>query len=128
MLDLGYVRGFWLPEQAGFRWTKSESQVRLAAPESGPVRLVLNLNSGRPAEALPPQVAILIDGSEVGHLVTEVGWRSYSFDIPAALIAGKRQLTVTLRSDTFRPRAFDRASPDDRALGVMVRSVEIQAP
>jgi hypothetical protein len=128
MLDLGYVRGFWLPEQAGFRWTKSESQVRLAAPQAGAARLDLNLSSGRPAGAPPPQVRVLVDGSEVGQLVAQPGWRSYKFEVPAALIAGKRQLTVTLRSDTFRPRAFDRASPDDRALGVMVRSVEIQAP
>jgi hypothetical protein len=71
---------------------------------------------------------VLVDGSEVGQLVAESGWRAYNFDVPAALIAGKRQLTVTIRSDTFRPRAFDRASPDDRALGVMLRSAEIQAP
>jgi hypothetical protein len=60
--------------------------------------------------------------------MVEPGWHSYSFDIPAELVPETGRLAVTILCDTFRPRDFDRASPDNRALGVMVRRAEIHTP
>ena len=51
-----------------------------------------------------------------------------SFAIPPELISADRRVLVTLRSDTFRPRDLDRASPDGRALGVMVERAKVSAP
>jgi hypothetical protein len=97
----------------------------LGAPPGGNVRLDLKLNSDRPAGAPAPRVRIYISGREIGQLVAEPGWRSYSFAIPAELIPATRRLVLALRSPTFRPRDYDRISPDNRALGVLVGRVEI---
>ncbi|MFN8569028.1 MAG: hypothetical protein U0Z44_16270 [Kouleothrix sp.] len=69
-----------------------------------------------------------MNGQAPGQFAPDDAWRSYSADVPAALIGPERQLLIELRSDTFRPRDYDRASPDDRALGVLVRSIALVAP
>ncbi|MBK9715316.1 MAG: glycosyltransferase family 39 protein [Kouleothrix sp.] len=127
-LDLGYVRGFYLAETAGFRWSTAESSVLLAAPAGVGARLELRLNGGRPAGAAAPQVAVLVGGREVGRAAPASEWRAYGFAIPPELISADRRVLVTLRSDTFRPRDLDRASPDGRAPGVMVGRAEVSAP
>jgi hypothetical protein len=70
-------------------------------------------------------VSIRAGGRELGQLVAEPGWHNYSFAIPAELIPETRRLIITIRSDTFRPRHFDRTSPDNRALGVLVGRAEV---
>jgi tetratricopeptide (TPR) repeat protein len=120
-LDLGFVRGFWLPEDAGFRWSSAQSEVLLAAPD-GATRIELRLAAGRPAGAPPAEVAVLAGGRSIGTIQLEPGWQTYSLPLPAP----PSLLVVTLSSSTFRPRDYDRASPDDRALGVMVHRVSIK--
>ncbi|HJZ45621.1 MAG TPA: hypothetical protein VKE41_00585, partial [Roseiflexaceae bacterium] len=126
-LDLGYVRGFWPAEPGGSRWSTSQAEIVLGAPQAQSLRLELELSGGRPDGATPPHVGISVGGREIGQLLAEAGWHRYGFAIPPDLVPQARRLTVTLSSDTFRPRDFDRASPDNRALGVMVRRVEIKA-
>ncbi|HEU5103872.1 MAG TPA: tetratricopeptide repeat protein, partial [Roseiflexaceae bacterium] len=128
-LDLGYVRGFWpAVPPGGARWSQGEAEVMLGLPEGADVRLELRLNSGRPAGAPAPRVQIVVGGREIGQLVAEAGRHRYDFAIPAELIPDTRRLVVGIRSPTFRPRDFDRASPDNRALGVMVERVEVKVP
>jgi len=124
-LDLGYLRGFWPPETGDSRWSKAEAEIGLGVPQNGSARLDLMLNGDRPAAAPTARVSIRIGERELGQLVAASGWHSYSFVIPAELIPATRRLIITLRSDTFRPRDFDRSSPDNRALGVLVGRVEI---
>jgi len=126
-LDLGYVRGFWPAEPGGSRWSQSEAEIALGAPSGGGAWLELSLNSRRPVGARAPRVHISVGDREIGQLVAEPGWHSYGFAVPAELIPDTRRLVVAVRSDTFRPRTFDRASPDDRALGVIVGRVELQS-
>jgi tetratricopeptide (TPR) repeat protein len=120
-LDLGFVRGFWLPEDAGFRWSSAQSEVLLAAPD-GATRIELHLAAGRPTGAPPAEVAVLAGGRSIGTIQLEPGWQTYSLPLPAP----PSLLVVTLSSSTFRPHDYDRASPDDRALGVMVHWVSIK--
>jgi Dolichyl-phosphate-mannose-protein mannosyltransferase len=123
-LDLGFVRGFWLPEQGGFRWSGAQSEVLLTAPD-GATRIELRLAAGRPAGDLPTDVVILAGGRMIGQIQPAPGWQTYSLPLAAA----PGPLVLTLRSGTFRPRDYDPASPDDRALGVMVSRVAIiQSP
>ena len=63
-----------------------------------------------------------MNGQDVGQLTPTNGWQRYTLALPS--ITGP--LTITLRSTTFRPRDYDRASPDNRALGVRVRLVAVQ--
>jgi tetratricopeptide (TPR) repeat protein len=124
-LDLGYMRGFWPATLAGERWSKAEAEIVLSVPPAASTRLELKLNGDRPAAARPANVSIYLGDRQLGQLVAAPGWHSYSFAIPAELIPTTRRLIITLRSDTFRPRSFDRASPDNRPLGVLVGRVEI---
>jgi dolichyl-phosphate-mannose-protein mannosyltransferase/tetratricopeptide repeat protein len=125
-LDLGYLRGFWPAVTGGSRWSKDEAEIVLGVPQDRSARLELQLNGDRPTGAPPLRVSIRVGGRELGQLVAEPGWHSYSFGIPADLISETRRLIITIRSDTFRPRNFDRASPDNRLLGVLVGRVEIK--
>ncbi|HEU4329208.1 MAG TPA: glycosyltransferase family 39 protein [Roseiflexaceae bacterium] len=118
-LDLGCVRGFHLPEE-GFRWSAAESELLLTAPP-GATTLELRLAAGRPAGAPPAQIALLANGRPLGVLTVADGWQTYRLPLEGA--AGP--LVVSLRSDTFRPRDYDRASPDSRVLGVMVARAEV---
>jgi hypothetical protein len=124
-LDLGYLRGFWPAAPGGSRWSKDEAEIMLSVPQNGSARFELKLNGDRPAGASPLRVRIRVGGRELGQLVAEPGWHSYSFGIPAELIPETRRLIITMRSDTFRPRDFDRSSPDNRALGVLVGRAEV---
>jgi 4-amino-4-deoxy-L-arabinose transferase-like glycosyltransferase len=120
-LDLGFVRGFYLAE-SGMRWSSGEAAVRLSIPP-GAHALQLELASGRPAGMPPPVVSVEVAGRTLERVAVAPGWASYRIDLPGS--SQQDELTVTLRSDTFRPRDLDRASPDGRALGVMVRRIEV---
>ena len=119
-LDLGFVRGVHAPAEgeAGFRWTTGAARLRITAPP-GATTLRLRLASGRPDGAAVP-VEVLIGGRPAGSFSVGAGWQT--LDVPLAQAGGP--LEIELRSPTFRPRAFDRASPDGRTLGVMLDSAE----
>jgi hypothetical protein len=119
-LDLGFVRGFWLPEEGAFRWSGASSEIALAAP-GGSARVELRLASARRAGAPPATLVVSADGRELGRIQPEAGWRTYT--LPLDRPPGP--FVLTLRCATFRPRDYDRASPDDRALGVMVGRVAV---
>jgi hypothetical protein len=125
-LDLGFIKGFHLSEANGWRWSQSVSQVRLATDQA-PTMLQLRLASGRPADAPPSLLEVLVDGESLGRFQILPNWRDYS--VPLALsaeeVGADGAVMVELRSDTFTPREFDRASPDGRALGVMVDRIQI---
>ena len=121
-LDLGYLRGFHAAESGAYRWTRAAAELRLTAPPGTMALLELRLAGGRPAGAPQPQVTVLVDGQVVETLAPAAGWQTYRIELPAAATADGLVL-VALRSDTFRPRALDRANPDNRELGVMVDSI-----
>jgi hypothetical protein len=117
-LDLGFVRGFWQPEQEGFRWSSAESEILLLVPP-GATQLELRLAAGRPTGAPPTTLVVSAGGRDLGRIQLQSGWGSYS--LPLSHPTGP--LILTLHSDTFRPRDYDRTSPDDRSLGVMVSRI-----
>jgi hypothetical protein len=122
-LDLGFVQGFSPPEQGAFRWSGAVSEVALAAP-SGAAWVELRLAAQRPAGAPPATLVVEAGGRELGRIQPEAGWRTYT--LPLDRPPGP--LVLTLRGTTFRPRDYDPASPDDRALGVMVGRVAVVRP
>ncbi|MEM8535112.1 MAG: glycosyltransferase family 39 protein [Chloroflexota bacterium] len=118
-LDLGYINGFRLPED-GFRWTTDIAEIDLNAP-SGTTTLNMELASGRPANAPAPTVVVLANGQVLGSIELTGAWETHSFPLD---ISGP--VTVTIQSDTFRPRSYDPTSPDGRAIGVMVDAVALE--
>lgn len=127
-LDLGQVRGFHTAEQGGWRWTTDRAQIRLATSAAQPV-LHLVLASGRPPDAPPPPVEVWTGEQFVGRFAVASGWRTYALLLPrpaGGASEGQPAVVIELRSDTFTPRDYDRASDDGRTLGVMVDRVELR--
>jgi 4-amino-4-deoxy-L-arabinose transferase-like glycosyltransferase len=122
-LDLGLVRGFHAAEPQGYRWTREMAEVRLVRPNQADV-LDVRMASGRPHGVPAPRVSISANGVPLATVEPGVEWESYQFALPPGL-AAEEQLIVTVRSDTFRPRQYHRASPDDRALGVMIDAIAL---
>ena len=126
-LELGYIRGWHLPEHTGegvsFRWSDEQATFCLARSAACPVRLHLRLAAGRPEGLPPPQVEVWLDGRILGRLTVEDGWRGYNVEVPAA--SPDAVLCFELRSSTFRPHDYDPHLDDNRALGVMVERLEL---
>lgn len=118
-LDLGFVRGFFAAED-DFRWSSALSEVTLSAPQAN--TLIIELAAPRPAGLPSPHIAVFVDGHQIGQLQADATWQTYQ--IPAQLQPGR--MIVTIRSDVFRPRDHDRASPDNRTLGVMIKRIEVR--
>jgi tetratricopeptide (TPR) repeat protein len=117
-LDLGFLHGFQLrrPDlgDEGFRWTRGEAALRLTAPAAAR-EVVLRLASGRP-DGSAAQVELVVNGAPAGSFSVGAAWQEIAVPVPA----GGGAVVVELRAPTFRPRAFDPASPDGRELGVRV--------
>ncbi|GAC1638947.1 MAG: hypothetical protein NVS4B8_05350 [Herpetosiphon sp.] len=130
--DLGWVEGFYAPEQSDrpFRWSTGRARVRLAAPTAG-ARLVLQLASERPGHERSVRVTVRI--REVGNGERVIGESSIMVGSawqPVVLdpMAGAGPVVVELDAPTFRPRERDRRDDDNRALGVRVGDVGWQTP
>ncbi|NNJ11807.1 phospholipid carrier-dependent glycosyltransferase [Chloroflexales bacterium ZM16-3] len=123
-LDLGFIRGFHsvAPGEVGFRWTRGEAQLRLMAP-AGATELRIRAASGRP-DGSPCALRVTVDGRDLGSLQISADGGGYVALLPARFPTA-RIVVVGLRSDTFMPRDFDRASADGRRLGVRVVGVEV---
>ena len=124
-LDLGNIRG-WHPAQDGFRWTTAHAQIWLMRPQNGGT-LRIRLAHGRPAGAIADDhlpVRVSIDDRPIAELNVGPQWQVYEVPLPADTLSNAPLLAVTLDTPTFRPRTFDRANDDARALGVMVDWIE----
>ncbi len=130
-MNLG-ARMVWGVEESGFhgqewhggiprRWTTGEA------------RLVVPVDGRRPAKALRVDLAstgpkgsdlqILIDGKQLFQGNIPAGNWSRTIDL-SALPVGK-EVTVELRSSTFRPKDTIQGSLDSRKLGVLVQSIRL---
>jgi hypothetical protein len=115
-LDLGVIEGFYLAQDGtAARWTRSRATVHHLALDAF---IHLRLSSPRPAMADPAKVRVLLDGTPIGTIQVGGDWQTYTFEVPERLRA--REARLMLETSTFRPRAYDRANPDNRALGVLV--------
>lgn len=120
-LDIGYLRGFMVPEQAAdgatFRWTGPRAEVRLQAPPGGAGSLTLRLKSYRPAaQALPP-LQVSVNGVVIGAVQPGSDWETFTlpFAAPAA-----ESLEIVLTSRTFVP-----GYADQRVLGCMIDTIAV---
>ncbi len=115
-LDLGTLTGFY-PATHGTRWTSATAEVHKLAPGSA---ISLHARSPRPPNAAPALVRVLANGVSVGTLKVGAEWQTFTVPLPEHLQAPAKPLTVRLESATFRQRDFDRASDDNRRLGIEI--------
>ena len=115
-LDLGAIQGFYAAEPGGYRWMGEAAQIRLLRPP-GATKITLRMAASRGGAVVRVSTGDTAAEARVGG-----EWQTFTFPLPDAP-AGADQpdtIVITLRCATFRPRDVDRASPDDRELGVMV--------
>lgn len=120
-LDLGYVRGFHPPE-SGFRWTTNNAEMLLAARSDG--ILTLRIGGDRLPGAPSPEIAIRIDGIDTIRMTAPDGWHTVQLPLPPG-VTDDEQILVSIQSTTYRPRSIDRASPDNRPLGVAIDEARV---
>jgi hypothetical protein len=118
-LDFGFVSGVYAAEHQGdrtVRWTSGRAEVRLAGTTRG-AAVRLTLSAPRPDG---PAVPIMICANgQCTRVMLDAAWRTIVVAAPPG-----EETRVTIRAVTFQPRAFDMASPDERALGVLIDGVE----
>lgn len=149
-LDLGMVQGFYPAEgeddasARGWRWSMGTARVRLALPagsgtcteqEQTEARhtLHLRLASGRPPGVSSPLLHMVVGNDRIGQFQIRPDWHTYMLPLPpCCLNTGEYQTTeeregcvLTLQSETFRPRSYDRFSDDGRVLGIMVDHIVV---
>jgi len=120
-LDLGYIRGFH-PAEHGIRWTMSRADILLAVQPDATIEL--RLGGDRLPGAPPPVVRFEVDGRAAGQMRLQPGWQTVSLTLPPEA-TGDGRIIVTIYSTTYRPRSVDRASADNRELGVAVDEVRM---
>ncbi|MEI7645238.1 MAG: glycosyltransferase family 39 protein [Chloroflexales bacterium] len=125
-LDLGFIRGFHSlrADEAGFRWTAGDAELRLTVPP-GAMTLRLRAASGRP-DGSPVELRVTLDGRDAGTLLISADGGANDLALPVRHPSA-RAIVVGLRSTTFTPRNYERASADGRRLGVKLYAVEIAA-
>lgn len=126
-LDLGEIEGFQ-PAEDGYRWSKQQSVVWLGGLERGS-RLRLRLASGRPAGAAAVLVHLRLGGRPLAELAVGPDWQTFDVPLPPQPALGGRArgaIALVIDAPTFRPRDLDRASDDNRRLGIKVDWVEYQ--
>lgn len=120
-LDIGYLRGFMVAEQApdgtSYRWTGPRAEVRLQAPPGGAGGLALRLKSYRPAaQALPP-LEVSVNGVVIGAVQPSSDWETHTLPFAAS---SAEPLDIVLSSRTFVP-----GYADQRTLGCMIDTIAV---
>lgn len=125
-LDLGAITGFYAPPEEQSRWTTARATIGPLTPGA----LVELRLARRHAVAGPPAtVRIALNGVPVETLTVGPEWQVARVAVPEQL--RDQPLLLTLETTPFRPRDYDRASPDNRALGVRVdwvATVAVEGP
>ncbi len=127
-LDLGDIEGFY-PAADGYRWTTGKATIWLRQPRARGV-LRLRLAAGHPG-GKPVPVQIHLGSVDLGSFVVRSGWQTLEVPVPAQDRETARTavaapvVALTIEVPTFRPRDFDRASPDNRDLGLEIDWVEL---
>jgi Glycosyltransferase family 87 len=119
--DDAFVDGFQDRQRAGgrfFRWSSGESVAHFVGVEWNTDQdLTLRLASGRrPPEAGAPMVLVFVNGDSVGTVTPTVRPADYRFPVRRASLSSLGDVSVTLRTTTFRSRS-------DRQVGVVVEQV-----
>jgi hypothetical protein len=137
-LDIGsrddlHVLRFHAKEQSegrAIRWTQDASEVALSGMTGSERELTMIMSDGgRPANAPPARVRLLLNGVPLGESDVRAGFHPYVFAIPAALAetaAGREEpATLRIESTVWSPRTA-LGAPDTRELGVMVDQVTVR--
>lgn len=110
-----------------YRWTRDVSYVSLLNVTPDTRSITLWMADGRRPQALPRAVVEVSLGDQaLGSVTVGPDAQAYTLDVPpplaAALAASEDPARLTLRTNTWQPRAA-LGAPDDRELGVMVYSI-----
>lgn len=138
VLDLGdrddlHVLRFHAKESAderSIRWTQNASEIAVTGMDETARTVTLTMSSGgRPPTAAPATVEVIFNGTSLGMVTVEPGFREYVFALPEALAVAAAQAdapaALRLISTVWSPKALLGVN-DGRELGVMLDRVTVQ--
>ncbi len=138
ILDLGdrddlHVLRFHAKESAderSIRWTQNASEIAVTGMDETARTVTLTMSSGgRPPTAAPATVEVIFNGTSLGMVTVEPGFREYVFVLPEALAVAAAQAdapaALRLISTVWSPKALLGVN-DGRELGVMLDRVAVR--
>ncbi len=131
--DLGYILGFYLPDQSrnpdfDYRWSRGRATLRLPIPAGqGQSYNAVTLRMSAPAigPAVPMAVSISVNGAPATILQVPSGWADYTVPLPTGAGQPGKTVTLTILSPTRSPAQLQPGSSDTRNLGVGIDRVTL---
>ena len=121
--DGRFLRGWYGREVHAtktMRWSAAESQLSLPVVPNGPCTLTLQLEV--PGAALSPETGLYLDGKRLASFTP--GANTVTVELPAT-VADRVMLKVLCNG--WIPAKLNKASLDDRTLGVQLSSITLRA-
>ncbi len=111
---------------AVYRWTGAEARIRIGEGWNGPGHLSLRASAGPPERQKAASVTVIVNGTPIGKLDITSGFDTYQMEVPAqALIAGRDEVTISIRSSTWSP-SDNGLGYDRRALGIELDWISLE--
>jgi hypothetical protein len=121
-----FLSGDWLDSDSstgiGRRWTGANAEIKL--PLDNKRHKMVLLRASFPLETARKKREVLINGIKIGDIDTPEE-TTYSFRIPASVLAKSDPVVLTIKSETFLPAEIVRGSKDRRATGTLITYVQI---
>jgi len=117
--DGQYLRG-WHGREQGFRWSTTESQLRLPVVPNEPYTLTLKLHVSK--AALSPEAGVYLDDKRIASF--EAGATTLRVELPASRA---ERITLKVVCAGWQPSRVHAASNDNRTLGVQLYEITMQA-
>ena len=116
-------------DDAVVRWTGGEALLTLPNPqrEAGPfvACLQLDLAGGRPPDAEPGHLTVMLDGAVLFDDVLSKSYTPQRLSLPLSIASDKPNLEVVLRSSTFNAAPYSEGR-DRRNLGVLLYAASLR--
>ena len=110
----------WHGRDAGFRWSTTESQLRLPVVPNARYTLTLKLNV--PKQAVSPNAGLYLDDKRLASF--EAGNKTLNVELPPSRTG---QIILKVVCAGWVPVHLNHASSDDRTLGLQLSEVTMQA-
>jgi hypothetical protein len=107
-----------------YRWTNGDAKLSIPIdPRNPPPAVRVYVSPWRPPQVAPPSLRLLVNERELFH--GQIGPDPWERVLDLSGIDLGNQVELQIVSDTFVPSELEGGGPDNRALGVQVRGVEL---
>ncbi len=129
--DARFIRRWFGPEKNSeetFRWSSGDSQLVLPLPDDVD-RAIITLAVDAPEEAIAgeEEPGVYWNNQLLAAIQKGANLLEFEVDLGASELSAKHEITLSVRSRTWRPHDTRADSDDERELGVVCRFVRVRA-